>query len=647
MLRKLTSLRYPATRRHVLTMTSAGLIAAALFTLWVLDRPAITDGLMITAALLAGFDIAVRALRSLLRRQISIELLVTVATAGALIIGEYWEAAAVTFLFTFGAYLEARAFDRTRSALRELIELAPDTAIVLRDGQQIEVSAAEVAPGETVLIKPGSKIPVDGRILDGLSTIDESAITGESVPVEKYPGAQVFAGTVNQGGLLRVEATGVGVDTTLARIIHRVEEAQEERAPAQRFIERFARWYTPAIIGLSAGVLALTSNVEMALTLLVIGCPGALVISTPVSIVAGIGRAARRGILIKGGEYLENAGKLTALALDKTGTLTHGRPRLVEVVSLEPARVAAVASGGTATATRTPTIANGSSWDSDQLEILRWAAIAEAGSEHPLAGPIVEAAAQFGPVPQADQFESVTGRGVMASYQGRMISVGTEALIAGPNGALDNEVLRNLDRMREQGMTAVIVAVDGEPRGILGIADTLRDSASALVERLEQIGIGRIVMLTGDNRLAARAIARQAGITEVRAELLPDAKLSALRELQAEGYTVGMVGDGINDAPALAAADVGFAMGVAGTAVAIETAPVALLSDNLMKIPEAISISRATLRNIRQNIAIAMITVVGLLGGVLLDEIHLAGGMFIHQISVLVVILNGLRLARD
>ena len=241
----------------------------------------------------------------------------------------------------------------------------------------------------------------------------------------------------------------------------------------------------------------------------------------------------------------------------------------------------------------------------------------------------------------------MTGRGVTASYQGRTISVGTEALIAGPNCALDDEVLRNLDRMREQGMTAVIVAVDGEPRGILGIADTLRDSASALVESLEQIGIGRIVMLTGDNRLAARAIARQAGITEVRAELLPDAKLSALRELQAEGYTVGMVGDGINDAPALAAADVGFAMGVAGTAVAIETAPVALLSDNLMKIPEAISISRATLRNIRQNIAIAMITVVGLLGGVLLDEIHLAGGMFIHQISVLVVILNGLRLARD
>jgi Cd2+/Zn2+-exporting ATPase len=327
---------------------------------------------------LAGSDIALRAWHSLRNRHISIELLVTIATAGALAIGEYWEAAAVTFLFMFGAYLEARTLNRTRQALQGLLELAPTNAIVLRGGQQVEVGPGEVAPGEIVLIKPGSKAPVDGLVIGGRAAVDESAITGESMPVEKTEGDAVYAGTVNQDGLLQVRATGVGADTTLARIIRRVEEAQEEKAPTQKFIERFARWYTPAIIGLSALVFAITRDVELALTLLVIGCPGALVISTPVSVVAGIGRAAQRGILIKGGEYLENAGKISAVAFDKTGTLTQGKPQLVDIVALQPA-LAPIAAGGAGAVAPPAHPGHSARWDEAQSDVLRWAAHAEGG----------------------------------------------------------------------------------------------------------------------------------------------------------------------------------------------------------------------------------------------------------------------------
>ena len=329
----------PMKRRQLLTIVSGVLILAALGVDYLAGLTSLRSGLMIAAALVAGYDIARRAWHSLLNRHISIELLVTIAAAGALIIGEYWEAAAVTFLFMLGAYLEARTLDRTRQTLQGLLNLAPATAIVLRAGRQVELLPHEVEPGETVLIKPGARISVDGEVVDGRAAVDESAITGESMPVEKSAGVQVYAGTVNQDGLLHVRATGIGADTTLARIIRRVEEAQEEKAPTQRFIERFARWYTPAIIGLSAVAFLVTWDIELALTLLVIGCPGALVISTPVSVVAGIGRAAKRGILIKGGEYLENAGKITALALDKTGTLTQGKPRLTDIIALQPVPV--------------------------------------------------------------------------------------------------------------------------------------------------------------------------------------------------------------------------------------------------------------------------------------------------------------------
>ncbi|MCL4296710.1 MAG: cation-translocating P-type ATPase [Anaerolineae bacterium] len=638
----------PMQRRQLLTIASGLLILVGLAADYLDGGSTLYTGSMIAAALLAGADIALRAWSALRHRHVSIELLVTIAAVGALLIGEVWEAAAVTFLFMLGAYLEVRTLNRTRQTLQQLFDLAPTTAIVQRAGRQVEVLAHEVQPGETVLIKPGSKIPVDGEVIDGRAAVDESPITGESMPVEKTKGAIIYAGTVSQNGLLQVRVTGAGADTTLARIIHRVEEAQEEKAPTQRFIERFARWYTPAIIGLSVVAFLLTRDIKLALTLLVIGCPGALVISTPVSVVAGIGRAAQRGILIKGGEYLENAGKITALALDKTGTLTQGQPRLTDIIALQPVLVPAgqrANAGGIGIKATTNGKGRGR-WDEGQQEVLCWAAIAEAGSEHPLARPIMAEAAALGLIPSAGTFETCTGRGVRATYQGHTIGVGTAELMNQLDAAIRPETEAYLAQLKTAGKTAVLVALDGIVLGVLGIADPLRPAAPAMLRQLNTLGLKRIVMLTGDDRRTALAIAAEAGVTEVYADLLPEDKLAAMRRLQAEGHVVAMAGDGINDAPALAAADIGLAMGAAGTDVALETADIALMADDLLKIPEAIGLSKATLRNIRQNVVVALITVAGLLAGVLLGEIHMAEGMFIHELSVLVVILNGMRLLR-
>lgn len=620
-------------RRKILTIASGTLILIAFSADYFLHWRVVYDTAMIVAAVIAGWDIAARAIVSLRNRYISIELLVTIATLGALWIGEYWEAAAVTFLFIFGAYLEARTLSQTRKVLSGLLDLTPTTAIVVRNGRQVEVLPHEVTSDELVLVKPGTKIPVDGEVMDGHSSVDEAPITGEPMPEEKVIGSRVFAGTVNQNGLLKIRATGIGADTTLARIIRRVEEAQDEKAPTQRFIERFAKWYTPFIIILSIAAYIISRDIELALTLLVIGCPGALVISTPVSVVAGIGRAAKSGILIKGGEYLENAGKISALALDKTGTLTKGKPRVTDVIplasSLEPMLPAA-----------------SQGWDSAQAAVLRWAGIVEAGSEHPLARSILTAAESLGEIPTADSFETCTGRGVKAQYDGHTIGVGTLELMGRLDVGVNARTQDVLIGLKSEGKTAVLVALDGQVIGILGIADPIRETTPAMIQRLKEVGLKRIIMLTGDDLLTAQSIARQAGIEDVRADLLPEDKLGVIRDLQKEGHIVAMVGDGVNDAPALAAADIGIAMGAAGTDIAIETADIALMSDDMMKVPEAIRLSKATLRNIYQNVFIALATVTLLLLGVLFGRVHMAGGMLVHEASVLIVILNGMRLLR-
>ncbi|MDZ4068009.1 MAG: cation-translocating P-type ATPase [Tabrizicola sp.] len=615
----LTILRQPASRRKWLTIISGSLIVLGLIALYGFGLRGLWAGAMVTAAFVAGSDIAWRAVQALRIRHFSIELLVTVAAIGALFIGEYWESAAVTFLFSFGAWLEARTLRQTRGALADLLKAAPEVATVIRDGQPVEIAASAVQPDEVVLVRAGNRIPVDGEVIDGNAAVSEATITGEPIPAEKAPGSHVHAGTIAENGVLRIRATGIGADTTLARIIRRVEEAQEERAPSQRMIERFAQWYTPGIMVLALGAWAVTQDIRLALTLLVVACPGALVISTPVSIVAGIGRAARSGILIKGGQHLESAGRIDMLALDKTGTLTEGRPSLVEVLPLAGV---------------------------DRAELLHWTAIAESGSDHPLGRPIVAAGRAEGDIPAPEAVEEVAGMGLVVNHAGRQVAAGNRRLFDKLGIGFDAEAEAALAGVLGRGRTPIIVALDGRIAGIFGLSDQPRPSAKGAIARLRDIGVSRIAMLTGDQPQAARAIASEIGIDEVHAGLMPEDKLDLIRRFQAEGRHVAMIGDGINDAPALAAADTSIAMGAAGSDVAIETADIALMADDLEKLPEAMAISRATLRNMRQNLVIALLTVAGLLFGVFNGDVHMAEGMLIHQLSVLVVIANAMRLLR-
>jgi Cd2+/Zn2+-exporting ATPase len=611
---------------HWAVPTISGLlILASLTASRALDATLWGDILMIAAAVVAGTPVVLKAVRALTAKVIGIDLLVSVAAIGAILVRNYWEAAAVTFLFAIGHALESATLNKTRSALAELIAVAPDTAIVLRDGEQVEISAGEVIPGETVLVKNGTKVPVDGVVSGGTGALDEASITGESIPVEKVAGDKVFAGTIATGGFLQVTATGVGADTTLARIIHRVEEAQDAKARTQAFMDRFSKWYTPAIIVLALVVGLITRDVVLALTLLVIGCPGALVISIPVSIVAGIGRGARDGILIKGGEFLETSAKINAVALDKTGTLTEGRPQLTDVIALDP----------------------GFSED----DVLRLAARAEAGSEHPLARPIVEAAADrgWGAPGLPDHTEPVPGKGIVATIDGQRIAVGNMALIRTEQrdrSLGDAGATAAVAELAAAGRTPMVVARDGHVIGVVAVADRIRHDAAEMVRRLHAAGVEKVVMLTGDIEPVARAVAAQVGVDEVRAGLLPEDKLEAVAELRRQGYTVAMVGDGVNDAPALATADIGVAMGAAGTGVAIETADIALMKDNLLKLPEAVSLARRTVNNMRQNITVALVTVAALLAGVLFGGVTMAIGMLVHEASVLVVIVNAMRLLR-
>ncbi len=627
----LNAVRNPAVRRLVLMIISGVLIIAGWVAGSVFGHSGIFDALMISAAVLAGSDIVQRAWRGLMNRHTNIELLVSIAAAGGLAIGIYWESAAVTFLFLMGGWLEARTISRTRSTLKQLIDLAPDTAIILKGEQQQEVPASEVEEQALVLVKPGAKIPVDGMVERGHSAVDESAVTGEPVPVEKQSKAKVYAGTINQNGKLVVRVTGAGADTTLAKIIRRVEEAQESRAPTQRFIERFASWYTPGIVGLGIATLLITQNLEPALTLLVIACPGALVISTPISIISGIGRAARDGILIKGGEYLEQAGKINAVAFDKTGTLTEGRPKVTEVVSF---REEPVLSG------------SGENPDENEAreEVLYWAGIAEAASGHPLAEAILEEAHKSHTIPEAFDFQSLAGLGIKAEYQEHTILVGNTELMQKNNVLISAREKARVDEISEAGQTLVLVALDGELEGAIGISDRIRPEAIEMIRHLRKNGIQNLIMLTGDEHRAAHAIGDEAGITEIRAGLLPEDKLDHIKQLQQDGHRVAMVGDGINDAPALARADIGIAMGAAGSDVAIETADIALMADDLNKIPQALQLSRITMRNIYQNVTLALLTVALLLGGVFAGSVHMAAGMLIHEMSVLAVIGNGMRL---
>lgn len=577
----------------------------------------ITVILMLATTLVAGAPIFRKAVGGLKYRIVGIDALVTIAVAGAVAIGEYWEAAAVTFLFELGDYLESRTVEKTRSSIKALLDLSPDKTRVKRDGTEVEISPEEVVTGDLVIVKPGEKISVDGTIVEGSAYINQAAITGESIPVSRTAGETVFSGTIVESGYLIIRADRVGDDTTFAKILQMVEEAQDKKAKTQKFLEKFSRYYTPAIILLALILYLIARDLVLALTLLVIACPGALVISTPVSIVAGIGNGARKGILVKGGEIMEKLGTVRVVAFDKTGTLTIGKPVVTGVKS----------------------------YGTDERELLRLAAIGESYSEHPLGKAIIvkakEVLGDIRDVPE--DTEIVTGQGVKFSFGGELYYIGNRKLFES-NGISTGKQEEDIKAEEEKGQTVVIVGSRRDILGIISIADVVRDEAKGLVSRLKSLGVRKVVMLTGDNRRAARAIAQETGLDEYYAELLPEDKVRILGELQKKYGRTAMVGDGVNDAPALASADLGIAIGGAGTDAAMETADVVLMSAELKKLSYAIGLSRATVRNMKQNISFALFVAALLLAGVLIKTVNLSFGMLVHEASVLLVIINAARL---
>jgi heavy metal translocating P-type ATPase len=601
-------------------MFRKGFIPAALLVLIVIALlPGLDDRLgfdfAIVPMLFGGVSIAYPTLVSMMvRRKLTSGTLVVIAIAGSAYVGEHLAAAVVAFMMLAGEFLEELTLERTRNAIRELVRLSPDVATIDRSGEWVQVSLREVKVGDRVLVRPGERVPVDGAIASGAASLSEATITGESMPVDKTVGAKVFAGTTSQSGAIVVNTEHVGGDTTLGRIIQIVHAAQAQKGPTQKIADRFAQHFTPLILSIGALVWFLTQDFIRALAVLVIACPCALVLATPTAVIASVGNIARRGGLVKGGITLETAGRVNAIAFDKTGTLTRGQP---EVVAVDPL-------GG-----RSP------------ADVLQMAGVAETRSEHPLGRAIAAHAKAAGlTLADPDTFTMTFGRGVEATWNDRRIEVGNRRILAD-----DDSAANSLAAHERQGRTALLVRVDGVPWGVLALADAVRPQARGAIERLRKLGIERIVMLTGDHASTAHAIAGEVGITEVHAGLLPEQKLEVVRSLQSSGAVVAMVGDGVNDAPALVLADVGVAMGAAGSEVALESADVALMGDDLTLLPETLALAKRALGIIRQNIwgfAVAVnIGGIVLAGSGLLSPI---GAAIVHNISSLFVVANSGRL---
>ena len=614
--------------RERTTLSAAALLGLAL----VVDLATSVTAVPLYAAaiLVGGLPLARSGVTALLAtRRTDINLLMTIAAVGATTIGAWLEAALVVVLFSIGELLEGRAVDRARRELASLVSLTPEMARVRRrrgEGplalvEEVEISVAEVAVGDLAVVRPGERIPVDGVVREGTSAVDQAPITGESTPVDKAVGDAVFAGTLNGQGLLLIEATTAPGDTTLDRIGRLVAEAQARKSPSERWVDAFARWYTPAVVAVAvlvAGVPPLlgasfSTSLYSALALLILACPCALVISTPVAIVSALGRASAAGVLVKGGVHLEQAATVRAVAFDKTGTLTEGRPELAEIVA----------------------------FDGRENALLALAASLEQGSEHPLARAIVRAAAARGlTMHPVEGFDALTGLGARGRVDGTVVAIGDPRLVDGP---LPAAVTEGLERLRVGGRTAVVVFRDGTPAGLLGIADTLRVEAVEAVAELRRLGIGPIVLLTGDNGTTAAAIAGRVGVDEVRASLLPQDKAAAIESL---GGELAMVGDGVNDAPALAAASLGIAMGTAGSDTAIEVADVAIMGDDPRKVAGLIGLARWTKAIVRQNIAFSLGTKLAAAAVLAAGALPLWGAVAADVGASLIVVANGLRLVR-
>jgi len=582
------------------------------------------------AILLGGYSLLLKGGKNLFRLQFDMSTLMTVAVVGAAILGEWGEGATVVILFAISEALERFSMEKARQSIRSLMDLAPKVALVRRNNQEETVDVDEIMIGDIMIVKPGQKLAMDGIIVKGNSTVNQAAITGESIPTSKTINDEVFAGTLNEEGLLEVKVTKSADDTTIAKIIHLVEEAQAQRAPAQAFVDTFAKYYTPAIMLIALAVallppLLLSGSwgewVYRGLAVLVVGCPCALVISTPIAIVTAIGKAARNGVLIKGGIHLEEAGKLTAIAFDKTGTLTKGMPEVTDLIAFEH----------------------------NENDLLQIAAILEKGSQHPLASAILRKAKNRGVdlCSTVEDFLSVTGKGVSAKVNGRTYYLGNPAYLSEINSTIMTPPISiTIRSLQNEGKTVMALATESQILGLIAVADELRDSSKTTLHQLKQLGIVRTTMLTGDNQATAEAIGNRLGIAEIKAELLPQAKLHLIKQLREECGSVAMIGDGVNDAPALASASVGIAMGGAGTDTAMETADIVLMGDELHKLPFTIKLSRKALAIIKQNISFSIgIKLVALLL-IVPGWLTLWLAIFADMGATLIVTANSLRLLR-
>ncbi|MEK4009714.1 heavy metal translocating P-type ATPase [Peribacillus sp. FSL M8-0224] len=578
--------------------------------------------------LIGGYSLFITGLKNLSRFKFDMNTLMTIAVLGAAVIGEWGEGATVVILFAISEALERYSMDKARQSIESLMDIAPKEALIRRGNEEMMIHVEDIQVDDIMIVKPGQKLAMDGLVVKGTSTLNQAAITGESVPVTKTIDDEVFAGTLNEEGLLEVKVTKRVEDTTISKIIHLVEEAQAERAPSQAFVDKFAKYYTPAIVILAFLIAVVpplfggdwSEWIYQGLAVLVVGCPCALVVSTPVAVVTAIGNAAKNGVLIKGGIHLEEAGALKAIAFDKTGTLTKGIPAVTDIVTY----------GG------------------NENELLTVTAAIEKGSQHPLASAIMRKAEEkglnFNGV-SVEEFQSITGKGVKAKVNNEMYYVGSPNLFEELHQSIESTIKEKITRMQTEGKTVMVLGTEKEILSLIAVADEMRESSKEVISKLNRMGI-ETVMLTGDNQRTAAAIGKQVGVSDIKADLLPEDKLNFIKELRGKHQSVAMVGDGVNDAPALAASSVGVAMGGAGTDTALETADIALMSDDLSKLPYTIKLSRKALTIIKQNITFSLAIKLLALLLVMPGWLTLWIAIFADMGATLIVTLNSLRLIR-
>ena len=601
--------------RNRLTAATGILIVLAFAAKWLFKSEAAESGLLLAASLIGGFPIAASAWQALKVKVISIDLLVTLAILGAFVIQEFEESAIVAFLFLFGAYLEQKTLAKTRSAIKELVEMVPETALrQTADGDFEEVDLDDLDEGDIVLVKTGGKIPVDGEVVSGSGTANEASITGESMPLGKKPSDPVYAGTILENGTIRIKAEKVGDETTFGKIIELVEEAQDSKSQAERLIDRFSKYYTPVVLLLAIIVGLISQDLELAVTILVLGCPGALVIGVPVSNVAGIGNGAKQGILFKGSEVITKFSKVDTIMFDKTGTLTYGDPRVSQVKKYGQGQLA------------------------EQLLVS-----VEKESAHPLAKAITGYYEDL----EAKEVEAspvLQGGGIVAQVAGQQVLVGNRYLLDQYHVPVTKQMERDMEELASAGNSLVLVAVNGQLELALGLKDEIRAGVKEDLAALKKLGVKNLLLLSGDNQKTVDLVAEELDLTEAYGQLLPEDKAEFVKKRQAAGEIVAFVGDGINDSPSLARADIGIAMG-SGTDVAIETSNVVLMNGSFDRIPRALALAKATRRNMIENITIALAVVAVLLVSVLASSwMNMAIGMFVHEGSILFVILNAMRL---